>query len=955
MSITNLAEQIFANPAELPALVAALNDADAGALVDYLKAEADRHWWINANRSLELAGLIVQVGQARRNIWQVALGTMARGDALKLIGRTEDAWETLGEAGELFQSIGEQIGWARTRIGRLMLCVDLNRVAETLADAERARVIFSRNDLREKLLVLDLNTAIVHNQLGEQQRSLTLYLSALEIAETLGDAGQRWIGPLCTNIGNVYDMLGDFRQALTYHERARTMFIKRDESSALAIVDLNIANLAMAQGHYRHALDLFHRIHDLKLSEQLFLDAAYIERDMVECYLLLNRYAEARELTQTVMARFHSFSAAYEEALALLHLATAEAELSNFTAAQAALDQAEPMLAALGSEAWLAIARLRRGRIALQQGDPATAARAATAAAAYFSASGQPVEHASACLLLGQAFLAEQNADAATAATAALSVAQRSNVPALRYNAHLLLGRIAEAQQNPTRALRRYRAAAATVERVQRGLTITLRPGFLEDKGEALRALIALNLRQGRVACAFESLERAKSQIMLGYLANREQLRWVQTDLRSRELIDELNRLRDEHQWFYRLAHEHSADEHSRPSIFDQQQALAEVARRERRMRTITEQLYLHSGAAHSAEQVAVPPIDHIQRRLGDDTLLIEFYNDGAHIWAFTLDASELEVYQLPTSIAAVNQLLNQLQLNLAAALKAGSLSPLIPSLTAIMQRIVQRLYAALLQPLAPRLRDHRRLVIVPYGVLHYLPFHLLHDGSTYLIERHEMVVLPAAGLITRNSLRRPPGALVLAHSLNGRLPQTLAEAHILQGLFGGTICRNEAAGRAALYAQPSQILHIAAHGEHRLDQPDLSYIQLADGQLYTDDLLQHDLSYELVTLSACETGRANIAAGDEPIGLGRGVLYAGAGAIISSMWRVTDDSTVILMQRIYQALAGGASKAAALRAAQRELIDQAPQPHPAFWGAFQLVGNAEPLSNLAALNNKGG
>jgi CHAT domain-containing protein len=146
----------------------------------------------------------------------------------------------------------------------------------------------------------------------------------------------------------------------------------------------------------------------------------------------------------------------------------------------------------------------------------------------------------------------------------------------------------------------------------------------------------------------------------------------------------------------------------------------------------------------------------------------------------------------------------------------------------------------------------------------------------------------------------------------------------------------------------PSQVLHIAAHGQYRIDQPDFSYIQLGDGQLLTDDLLQFDLSYELVTLSACETGRANVAAGDELIGLGRGFLYAGAGALVASLWRVDDTVTVQWMDKFYGALQSGQSKAAALRFASLNILGEQPGLHPAFWGAFQLIGNAEPLSTFA-------
>lgn len=167
----------------------------------------------------------------------------------------------------------------------------------------------------------------------------------------------------------------------------------------------------------------------------------------------------------------------------------------------------------------------------------------------------------------------------------------------------------------------------------------------------------------------------------------------------------------------------------------------------------------------------------------------------------------------------------------------------------------------------------------------------------------------------------------------------------MVQRMFGGPMYAEEESTRARLERQPTQILHIAAHGECRLDQPDLSYVQLADGQLYTDDLLQLDLSYELVTVSACETGRAKIAARDELIGLGRGFLYAGAGALLLSLWQVADASAFRFMERVYRTLQSGGTKAAAVREAQCSMLGEDTGLHPAYWGAFQLVGNADPLS----------
>jgi CHAT domain-containing protein len=594
----------------------------------------------------------------------------------------------------------------------------------------------------------------------------------------------------------------------------------------------------------------------------------------------------------------------------------------------------------------VATARLRRGRIALKQGDIGTAHQLALLAAGFFEENDQRVNGALANLLQGQAQLALGNlGQAGEAAARAFQVAQRFNVPSLRYASHLLLGQILEAGGETMRAARRYQAAAATIERVQRGLTITLRPGFLEDKGEASRKLIALYLRTGRPECAFNSIEYAKSQVLLGYLANREQFRWTRGDARSQAMLEELNRLRAEHEWFYRLAHEPERMG-GRASAIQSGQALVELAACERRIRSITEQLYLRNGDDHQAGQAPVTSLQDVQRTLSAGALLVEFYNDGARLWAFVLDGRSLHVHALPVTVERLDQLLAQLKTNIAAALRIDPASAAGRSLLELARRILKKLHSLLVEPLALDSYGAHKLVIVPYGALHYLPFHMLFDGSAYLIEKHEIVILPASGLVTRPSLRRGPGALILADSWEGRLPHTLAEARTVHRLFGGTLCAGEAANRSALRAPPAQILHIATHGEHRLDQPDLSFLQLADGQLYADDTLQLDMGYELVTLSACETGQASVAASDELIGLGRGFLYAGAGALLVSMWQVADTSTLYFMERMYTALRRGASKAAALREAQRSMLAESSWLHPAFWGAFQLIGDDRPLSS---------
>jgi CHAT domain-containing protein len=227
---------------------------------------------------------------------------------------------------------------------------------------------------------------------------------------------------------------------------------------------------------------------------------------------------------------------------------------------------------------------------------------------------------------------------------------------------------------------------------------------------------------------------------------------------------------------------------------------------------------------------------------------------------------------------------------------------------------------------------------------LHALPFHLMHDGAAYLVETRSVVVQPVAGLMCQPPPKRPRGVLALAHNGDDDAYGMEHCARAVKARFTGTAHLGAGATRAPLAAAPVQILHLGAHAIFNLNQPRLSHVQLADGPLYADDLLDYDLGYELVVLGACSTGLCRPSGGDELLGLGRSVLYGGAGALMASLWDVEDSTAEQFMMAFYARLDDGQNKADALRAAQTGLLAEHPGLHPAFWGAFQIIGNANPL-----------
>ncbi|MGQ0605091.1 MAG: CHAT domain-containing tetratricopeptide repeat protein [Anaerolineales bacterium] len=924
-------DDLFAHP---------LPDEIADGVVERLKAEADRHWYIDPRRSLAFADRIITIGQNRNDQWQIALGMMARGDALKFMGQSRAAWDTLEEAGRIFQSAGDEVGWARTRIGRLYAGLRLSRVAEALRDAEQAAAIFQRTGEHERLLRLHLTTADLLNSVRRYPQALDLLQSSLTLIQNLGETGQQYESVLLLNIGNTFHWQGQFAQALADYERARALASARGEILNVALAESNISMIYRDRGEWRQALLALERaLSDVPDKPNY---QAIFKKDIVECYLRLNRNAEARELAREVVLNFRALNDAHDLARTLLKLAVAEAALGGLTDAHRALDEAETLFTKLGALPGAATARLWRGQIALKQGHLARAESLALAAADELKAGGQLLEYASAVLLLGQTTLLAGNpVQAAIAGRTVLDIARQNNLSSLRYAAYTLLGRSAETQGHELRAKRHYRAAMATLSRAHRHLTITLRPTFLEDKRAAQRALIALHLRHGEVGSAFETLERGKAQALLVHLSQQDQLIWRGES--DRQLIEELERLRSEHHWYYDLATEPGwqRSDDLRTSVTPEQ-ARAEVATREKRIRAITEQLYLHSGG--TVQGVTTASVREIQARLGTDTTLIAYHSDEDALWAFVMTADGLSAQPVPASMAQVGLWISQFHQNTRAALQMEESSPAARPLIQSARRLLRRLYDALITPLGLTATT-RRLVFVPTGPLYLLPFHALDDGTTYLLERCEVVVQPAASLLCQPAPRRAPGVLALAHSWNGRLPNALTEAQQIRDWLGGVVYAESTANRAVLRQPPVQVLHIAAHGQHRLDQPELSYLHLADGQLYADDLFQQDLSYELVTLSACETGQAQVVVNDELIGLSRGFLYAGAGALILSLWPVADWAALKLMEPLYRQLRAGVSKAGALRAAQLALLTEHRQRHPAHWAAFQLVGNPAPLS----------
>jgi CHAT domain-containing protein len=526
-----------------------------------------------------------------------------------------------------------------------------------------------------------------------------------------------------------------------------------------------------------------------------------------------------------------------------------------------------------------------------------------------------------------------------------LQTSLKLSIPTSTYSAQYLLGQICAAQSDFIQAAQYYDAACQTIWEMQQNLAISFRPDFLEDKHEAAHALIQLYLWNQEDAKAFTMLERLKAQIILGEISNQESLRWQIKDEKSEQLFQALKSLRAEYQFIHRLLHPSPLDEQRDLSSEERKRLRNDNRKREKEIQALVEQLYIETSSPTKRRFLELPSVEQIQAQLRSDETLIEYYADGKSLWAFVLTQRGIHGQRLPLSPALYHELLDDLQNKFDFALSFREMPEELSTLEAEAQQILYELYAGLLAPILSALPEKSSLIIVPYEALHYLPFSALYDGQDYLVKTREIRLLPAASMLLQASPKHESlSARVVANSWNKALLSALNEARMVHELCGGELYLEEECQISKLDTSPCKILHIAAHGEYHLHRPELSFIQFHDEQIFAYDLFQRDMRYELVVLSACETGRNKLAPGDELIGLGRGFLYAGAGALVSSLWQIEGQCTSALMQAFYENLLEKQSKAEALAAAQRQILQESSLSHPIFWAAFQLIGNNEAL-----------
>lgn len=191
------------------------------------------------------------------------------------------------------------------------------------------------------------------------------------------------------------------------------------------------------------------------------------------------------------------------------------------------------------------------------------------------------------------------------------------------------------------------------------------------------------------------------------------------------------------------------------------------------------------------------------------------------------------------------------------------------------------------------------------------------------------------------------------------KLDYAVTEAKEISSKFGGSWYINDSVNYKIVKQnlREKNIVHFTGHTwideDNYLNSSLLIYPDAVnqDIRFSNSDILQLDLSNELIVLSTCKSSSGRLVKGEGIMSLGRSFTYSGSNAVVGNYWKTSDYSSFSIMEAFYENLQKGLSKDIALRKAQLNYLedDNLSNPlvrSPVHWAGWVLYGNYDPIAS---------
>lgn len=348
--------------------------------------------------------------------------------------------------------------------------------------------------------------------------------------------------------------------------------------------------------------------------------------------------------------------------------------------------------------------------------------------------------------------------------------------------------------------------------------------------------------------------------------------------------------------------------------------------------------------------------ISTIQQQLSTRQTVVEYKLTDKSIFIFTVSKNQFQVYHFEKPNGFEKELVQLYE----ALQQANAATAQITYNTLALE-----FYQALIEPL--KLPEKQELIIVPDGVLRYLPFEALltapakiphkFKNRQYLLLQHDISYAYSSDLWLQGTSPSKGNGKVLAFAPSFEndyrqlppLPYSQIELKSVHRITGAKqYVENTALESTFKIEAPNySVLHLSTHGildNHNPEYSHLAFSQIPDGleneKLFVTEIYKLNLAADLVVLSACKTQLGKMYRGEGLMSIARAFTYAGAKSVVASLWSIDDAQTGQLMKYFYEKLKKQ-SKHKALNEAKRQfLLENPSKTHPYYWSACVLIGD---------------
>ena len=435
------------------------------------------------------------------------------------------------------------------------------------------------------------------------------------------------------------------------------------------------------------------------------------------------------------------------------------------------------------------------------------------------------------------------------------------------------------------------------------------------------------------IESAFQLSERTKSGVLKSYLSNKK------TALREEKL--HLEQLQN---WNNEIVKEQQKGDLANVSKIN------EAIKKQNELMLSLKKIR-EKNQVNSAENIDLKSL--YLKLEKDKTIMVEYFSGFENMYIFTLANQRIKLEHINITDTAIPKIISFLDYFSDANKITNDISG--------YNHYGNSVYKMLKLPTNI---TYQNLIIVPDGILNFLPFEALitKESTTtnfaqmhYLLNDFRIAYNNSATFylsfdklkLTKSDKKSVLGIFPVFEKTNYELTFSKAEMQSIKNNFDGKYFDNSNAtfdnfkNNAANYS----ILHLSTHATSG-DTKTPASIKFYDQEILYSELYNLNINPDLVVLSACETGIGKLYKSEGAMSVARGFQFAGAQNLLFSLWKVNDYTTSVFMETFYKNIKNGQSYLDANTNAKLDFLKDKSisnaKKSPYYWSAFVYYGGIE-------------